>query len=128
MSGPFHSHATYSLYEIIAAHGVAGNGSLRETREGVMWVESHKSDLFFITLNKSDQDYSPTTRYQDYPISPTLFHWESQSRTATESPTGQRYVHHPALEDRESSCLSARTGVTSAMSARRTCALGRHDT
>ena len=59
-----------------------------------MWVEGHKSDLFFITLNKSDEDYSPTTRYQDYPISPTLFHWESQSRTATASPTGQRYVHH----------------------------------
>ena len=59
-----------------------------------MWVERHKSDLFFITLNKSDEDYSPTTRYQDYPISPTLFHWESQSRTATASPTGQRYVHH----------------------------------
>jgi superfamily II DNA or RNA helicase/HKD family nuclease len=93
---PLHSHATYGLYEIVAAHGVAGNGSLRETREGVMWVESHKSDLFFITLNKSDEDYSATTRYQDYPISPTLFHWESQSRTATASPTGQRYVNHTA--------------------------------
>ena len=91
---PLHSHATYGLYEIIAAHGVVGGGALRETREGVMWVEGHKSDLFFITLNKSDEDYSPTTRYQDYPISPTLFHWESQSRTATASPTGQRYVHH----------------------------------
>ncbi len=89
-----HSHATYGLYEIVAAHGVAGNGGLRETREGVMWVETHNSDLFFITLNKSDEDYSITTRYQDYPISPTLFHWESQSRTATASPTGQRYIHH----------------------------------
>jgi superfamily II DNA or RNA helicase/HKD family nuclease len=91
---PIHSHATYGLYEIIAAYGVVGQGSLRETREGVLWVEGHKSDLFFITLNKSDEDYSPTTRYQDYPISQTLFHWESQSRTATASPTGQRYIHH----------------------------------
>jgi hypothetical protein len=33
---------------------------------------------------------------QDYPISPTLFHWESQSRTGTASPTGQRYINHAA--------------------------------
>ncbi len=97
---PLHSHATYGLYEIVAGHGVAGNGALRETREGVMWVESQRSDLFFITLNKSDEDYSATTRYQDYPISPTLFHWESQSRTATASPTGQRYIHHAARGSR----------------------------
>ena len=23
------------------------------------------------------KDYSPTTMYDDYPISPTLFHWQS---------------------------------------------------
>ncbi len=93
---PIHSHATYGLYEFIAAYGLVGNGNLRETREGVIWAAAQQSDLFFITLNKSDDDYSPTTRYQDYPISPTLFHWESQSRTATASPTGQRYISHVA--------------------------------
>lgn len=31
--------------------------------------------------------------YRDYPISPTLSHWESQSVTAIASPTGQRYIH-----------------------------------
>lgn len=93
---PVHSHATYGLYELIAAYGLAGSGLLRETREGVMWAEAHQTDLFFVTLNKADEDYSPTTRYQDYPISPTLFHWESQSRTATASPTGQRYIDHSA--------------------------------
>jgi hypothetical protein len=30
--------------------------------------------------------------YRDYPISPTLFHWESQSTTSLASETGQRYV------------------------------------
>ncbi|MBI2776629.1 MAG: DUF3427 domain-containing protein [Chloroflexi bacterium] len=91
---PVHSHATYGLYELIAAYGLVGNGTLRESREGVLWAEAEQSDLFFVTLNKADEDYSPTTRYQDYPISPTLFHWESQSRTATVSPTGQRYINH----------------------------------
>jgi superfamily II DNA or RNA helicase len=93
---PIHSHATYGLYELIAAYGLINSGALRENREGVLWSETQRTDLFFITLNKSDDDYSATTRYQDYPISPTLFHWESQSRTATASPTGQRYINHAA--------------------------------
>jgi hypothetical protein len=91
---PVSSHATYGLYELIAAFGIANKQVLRETREGVIWSEAHKADLFFVTLNKAESDYSPTTRYQDYPISPTLFHWESQGRTATASPTGQRYINH----------------------------------
>ena len=32
------------------------------------------------------KDYSPTTIYDDYPISPTLFHWQSQSNTREDSP------------------------------------------
>ena len=93
---PIHSHATYGLYEIIAAYGIVSNGVLRENREGVVWSEEHQSDLFFVTINKSEEDYSATTKYKDYPVSPTLFHWESQSRTATASPTGQRYINHLA--------------------------------
>ena len=37
-----------------------------------------------------------TTMYDDYPISPTLFHWQSQSTTREDSPTGRRYQHHDA--------------------------------
>ena len=93
---PIHSHGTYGLYEIIAGYGLVNSGILRETREGVIWAEAAASDLLLITLNKSDEDYSPTTRYEDYPISPVLFRWESQSQTATASPTGQRYINHAA--------------------------------
>ena len=32
--------------------------------------------------------------YHDYPISPTLFHWQSQSTTRGDSPTGRRYREH----------------------------------
>lgn len=97
---PIHSHATYGLYEIVAAYGLMSTGKLRENREGVLWVEADQSDLFFITLNKSEEEYSPTTRYQDYPVSPSLFHWESQARTRTDSPTGLRYVNHLARGSR----------------------------
>jgi superfamily II DNA or RNA helicase len=91
---PIHSHATYGRYEVLAAFGLEHEGTIRESREGVLWVPGHQTDLFFVTLNKDDENYSATTRYKDYPISPTLFHWESQSRTATVSVTGQRYISH----------------------------------
>ena len=32
--------------------------------------------------------------YRDYALTETLFHWESQSLTRAESPTGQRYINH----------------------------------
>jgi hypothetical protein len=61
-------------------------------REGVLHVPELNVDAFFVTLTKSEADYSPTTLYRDYPISPTLFHWESQSTTSIDSKTGQRYL------------------------------------
>jgi len=63
-------------------------------REGVKYVEDKKTDIFFITLNKSEKDYLESTMYEDYAISEQLFHWQSQSRTSIESPTGQRYINH----------------------------------
>jgi hypothetical protein len=97
---PIHSHATYGLYELIAAYGLTSKGVLRESREGLAWAEREKTDLLFVTLNKAEEDYSPTTRYQDYPISPTLFHWETQSKTTIRSLTGQRYINHLARGSR----------------------------
>jgi hypothetical protein len=54
--------------------------------------EALNLDALFMTLKKSKADYSPTTMYRDYPISPELFHWESQSTTSVNSPTGRRYL------------------------------------
>ena len=84
-------HARYSRDEACIAFGVADPSSLRE---GVKWVEGERADLFFVTLTKTEQHYSATTMYQDRAITPSLFQWESQSTTSTQSPTGQRYVHH----------------------------------
>lgn len=53
-------------------------------------------DAFMVTLRKTETDFSPTTMYQDYVISPTLFHWETQSIRAASSKTGQRYLNHRA--------------------------------
>ena len=63
-------------------------------REGTKFNKETQSDLFFVTLEKTEKGYSPTTLYKDYAISHELFHWESQSVTSQASATGQRYIHH----------------------------------
>lgn len=94
-SSPLRTHARYSREEIVAALDYAHLKRLPNSfREGVLWAEEWKSDTFLITLTKSETDYSPTTMYQDYAISPSLFHWETQSRTSVASPTAQRYINH----------------------------------
>jgi hypothetical protein len=68
-------------------------------QSGVFEAQEERSELFAFTLDKSSGSFSPTTRYQDYAISPRLIHWESQSSTREDGPTGRRYRNH-AAEDR----------------------------
>lgn len=47
----------------------------------------------FVTLNKIDSSFSPSTRYQDYAESRTVFHWESQNADHEETTQGRRYLN-----------------------------------
>lgn len=91
---PLTLHASYSRDEILAAFDVGAPEKPPQLREGVKWVEEQQIDLFFITLNKSEKDFSPSTMYHDYAITRQLFHWETQSQTSEASRTGQRYINH----------------------------------
>ncbi len=95
---PLASHATYTLAEIVAAHGLTDKRyALISPQGGVLWNKATQTDLLFVTLEKSDKDYSPTTRYADYPISPKLFHWESQNTASPDTQTGRRYLEQAKL-------------------------------
>lgn len=91
---PLELHACYTRDEVLAALGRWTRQSRPPLREGVLHLPDLKVDVFFVTLHKTEKDYSPTTMYQDYAISERLFHWQSQSTTSAESPTGRRYVEH----------------------------------
>ena len=91
---PLRLHARYTRTEILAAFGIGDRAKPPEWREGIRWDAASKTDLFAFTLDKSEGNFSPTTRYRDYAISPTLIHWESQSGTSTGSPVGHRYINH----------------------------------
>lgn len=88
---PLDLHCTYTRDQLLVAMDFMKPANVRE---GVKWLPEKQLDVFFVTLNKSDKDYSPTTMYNDYSINESLFHWQSQSTTAADSPTGQRYIRH----------------------------------
>lgn len=91
---PLQVHGRYQREEVLAALDYASLVRKPNSfREGVLYVPELDVDAFFVTLQKSEADYSPTTMYRDYPISQTLFHWESQSNATVASATGQRYIH-----------------------------------
>ncbi len=91
---PLLVHARYTRLEILSAFGHGSGPRVSSWQSGVMWLPDEQVDLFAVTLDKTGDGFSPTTRYRDYAISPTLFHWESQSATRADSPTGLRYQQH----------------------------------
>jgi superfamily II DNA or RNA helicase/HKD family nuclease len=88
---PLQIHARYSRIEILAAMGLGSGAKIAAWQSGVFEAKQANAELFAFTLDKSSGAFSPTTRYRDYAISRTLVHWESQSITRADSPTGLRY-------------------------------------
>jgi superfamily II DNA or RNA helicase/HKD family nuclease len=102
-------HARYTRIEILAAVGEGAGGLTPQWREGVYDAKGVGADLLAFTLDKTSGEFSPTTRYSDYALSRELIHWESQSVTRAQSPTGIRYQKHRELGRRI--YLFARNGV-----------------
>jgi len=89
---PLAVHARYTREEVVAAFDGLAPDRPTPPREGVWYHRGSDTEVLFVTLNKAERDYSPTTMYEDHAISPTLFHWESQSTTSRASERGQRYL------------------------------------
>jgi hypothetical protein len=89
---PLSIHSRYNINDVFAAFGARALEKAKGFQAGVFYEEGTRSDLFFVTLEKTEKHYSPTTMYRDYAISPNLFHWESQTTTSLTSRTGQRYL------------------------------------
>lgn len=91
---PIQVHAQYTRLEILAAFGVGEGAKVAPWQTGVYYAKDAKADLCAFTLDKTSGQFSPTTRYRDYAISPELIHWESQSVVRAASTTGRRYQEH----------------------------------
>ena len=93
-TGSLNLHASYTREQIVFALGLGTYENPRSSREGVLHIPDRKIDVFFADINKCQDDFSPTTMYEDYAITDKLFHWQSQSQTSDVSPVGRRYINH----------------------------------
>ncbi len=92
---PLALHRHYARREIVAAVGHVKPGQKGNIPQGGILKLEGQRELLLVTLDKSAASFSPTTRYRDYAISPTLFHWETQAIASIERESGRRYVESP---------------------------------
>lgn len=88
---PLKLHSAYHIREILAAVGYYTETAASPFQAGVLRLTEQKIELLFVTLDKSDAMHEGVA-YDDYAISRSLFHWQSQSSTRPNTPTGQRYI------------------------------------
>lgn len=93
-NNPLECHGEYTTDQILVALGKHTADKKYHFQEGVLHVKEKNLDALFITLNKVEKHYSPSTMYKDYAINETLFHWQTQSKISPDSPTCQRYIQH----------------------------------
>ncbi len=91
---PLELHGMYSMREISAAFGKATLQTSGPTGTGVVSIKKLKLYLHFVTFEKTEKLFTESTMYRDFLSSRVKLHWESQSRIAQETPTGQNYIHH----------------------------------
>ncbi len=91
---PIKLHSKYTREQILSAFGLNTLTKQYSSREGVLNIKEKNTELLFVTLEKTEDKYSPTTMYDDYAISEKLFHWQSQNSTKPDSPKGKSYINH----------------------------------
>jgi len=91
---PLQLHARYTREQILSAFGDHTFEKRSSNREGVVSLGDKNTELLLVTLEKSEEDYSPTTLYNDYAISENLFHWQSQNAAKPDEGKGKSYINH----------------------------------
>ncbi|AFG36971.1 DUF3427 domain-containing protein [Spirochaeta africana] len=90
-------HARYSRDQILAAFGAHRFDQQSSSREGVLFLPELNCELLFLTLQKTEERFSPTTLYHDYAISEELFHWQSQNSARPDRGKGRDYTRQQEL-------------------------------
>ena len=62
---------------------------------GAFNLPEYDATLLFVTLNKSDKDFSPSTQYDDYVINKDYFHWQSKNTDSHHNRGGRIYTEQP---------------------------------
>jgi hypothetical protein len=93
-STPFEVHANYTNVDIQSLMGATSMTSPGQQGVGVLHFPNHRAYALLMTFNKTEKDFSPSTMYENYPVSCSLIKWDSQNQTSQSSQTGQNLIHH----------------------------------
>jgi superfamily II DNA or RNA helicase/HKD family nuclease len=94
---PLVIHAEYTRTDVLAALAIGDGIKPPSSREGLTSTSDKRYDAFFVDLQKTERDYSPTTMYRDYAINREMFHWESQSTQTPQQARVRRWIDHQQL-------------------------------
>ncbi len=99
---PLKVHSRYTRDQILVAFRMNTFDKTSSNRIGVGVAENKEinTELLFIDLIKSEENFSPTTMYDDYAVNELLFHWQSQNATSPESGKGISYINHKEINKR----------------------------
>ncbi len=95
---PLKLHARYTRDQILVAFRLTSFEKKSSNREGVAENSQLNTELLFINLIKSEEDFSPTTMYDDYAVNERLFHWQSQNSAGPDTSKGKSYISHKQKE------------------------------
>ena len=73
---------------------------MRGAASGVFFLQELNATLLFVTLNKSEKDFSPTTQYNDYLINEEYFHWQSRNTDSHNNKGGRHYTEQPETKNK----------------------------
>lgn len=87
------AYGCYNRNEILTLFNIPeAMKSLTFTQQSGIVPVDDNTELFFVTLNKSEKEFSPTSMYKDYVISEHKFHWQSQNKDTIKG-SGSRYIN-----------------------------------
>ena len=94
-------YGCYTREEVFALVGrQTAEVKMQGAASGVFNLPEHNATLLFVTLNKSEKDFSPSTQYNDYLINEKYFHWQSQNTDSHNNNGGRRYTEQAQTKNK----------------------------
>ncbi|WP_290469123.1 DEAD/DEAH box helicase [Lacinutrix sp. MedPE-SW] len=91
---PLKLHSRYTRDQILSAFKFSSFTKKSSNREGTALNKDLNTELLFINLIKSEENFSPTTMYDDYAVNELLFHWQTQNSARPDKGKGLSYIKH----------------------------------
>ena len=91
---PLKLHSRYTRDQILCAFKKSDFQNRYLSMEGTVENKKLNTELLFINLIKTEENFSPSTMYDDYAVNELLFHWQTQNSARPDLGKGLSYIKH----------------------------------